>query len=102
MFGGHCLYRDGIPFAIVFDDTLYFKVDDSNLDDFRSHGIHDSIRAFEKDRSLTISYYEVPADIMEDRDALCAWAHKAFEVALRAREQKQGGNKKQKAVARKK
>jgi len=102
MFGGHCLYRDGIPFAIVFDDTLYFKVDDSNLDDFLRHGIRDSIRAFEKDKSLTISYYEVPIDIMEDSDALCLWANKAFEVALRARERKKRGDKKQRAIEQEK
>lgn len=88
MFGGHCLYLDGIPFAIVFDDTLYLKVDDSNLADFQAHGVHDSIRAFEKNRSLTISYYEVPPDILEDREELHSWARKAFEVALRAQTKK--------------
>lgn len=102
MFGGHCLYRGGIPFAVVFDDTLYFKVDDSNREDFQSHGIHDSIRAFEKDKSMTISYYEVPADIMEDRDALCTWARKAFEVAVRSRQGKTGDNKGQKMAAKRK
>lgn len=88
MFGGHCIYRDGFPFALLFDDTLYLKVDDSNRKDFHAHGIHHSIRAFDKDPVMTISYYEVPADIMEDQDALCAWAHTAFAVALRAKNQK--------------
>lgn len=93
MFGGHCIYRDGLPFAIIFDDTLYLKVDDSNREAFAAHGIHDSIRAFDKDPSMTISYYEVPADIMEDREELCDWARKAFEVALRAKSPKKGRQK---------
>lgn len=88
MFGGHCVYMDGLPFAIIFDDTLYLKVGDSNREDFHAHGIHDSIRAFDKDPAMTISYYEAPANIMEDREELCTWARKAFAVALSARSPK--------------
>lgn len=93
MFGGHCIYRDGFPFALLFDDTLYLKVDDGNREDFHAHGIHHSIQAFDKDPRMTISYFEVPADIMEDPEALCAWAHKAFAVALRAKRPKKGKRK---------
>ena len=88
MFGGYCVYRDGFPFAIIFDDTLYLKVDDENRDDFHAHGIHHSIKAFDKSPDMTISYYEVPADIMEDPETLCVWARTAFAVALRAKRPK--------------
>ena len=39
MFGGFGLYADGIFFAIIGNDTLYFKVDDSNRKDYESAGM---------------------------------------------------------------
>ena len=34
MFGGAGLYLDGLFFALIADDTRYFKVDDSNRSDY--------------------------------------------------------------------
>ncbi|MHC4112773.1 MAG: TfoX/Sxy family protein [Planctomycetota bacterium] len=39
MFGGAGLYFDGLFFALVADDVLYFKVDDSNRPDYESAGM---------------------------------------------------------------
>ncbi len=74
MFGGAGLYLDGVFFAIVADDLLYFKVDDSNLPDYLSAGMA---------RFHTLRYYEVPAEVIEDREALRQWAEKAVDVAVR-------------------
>ena len=39
MFGGVGIYADGLFFALIDDDVLYFKVDDSNRPDFEEHGM---------------------------------------------------------------
>ena len=38
MFGGVGLYLDGLFFALIDDDTLYFKTDDSNRARYESAG----------------------------------------------------------------
>jgi DNA transformation protein len=79
MFGGVGLYADGIFFAIIADDELYFKVDDSTRSIFESRGM-EPFRPYGDDRSM--NYYQVPADVLEDVDLLRDWANRAVEVAL--------------------
>jgi DNA transformation protein len=78
MFGGHGIYHDSVFFAIVADDRLYFKTDERTREAYRSQGMG-PFRASEK-QTLT-SYYEVPADVLEDDEALCLWAEQAVGVA---------------------
>lgn len=39
MFGGAGIYSDGLFFAIIENDTLRFKVDDTNRADFEAAGM---------------------------------------------------------------
>ncbi|MHB8846567.1 MAG: TfoX/Sxy family protein [Nitrospirota bacterium] len=79
MFGGAGLYHQGLFFGLVADDVLYFKVDDSNKTDYEAAG-SGPFRPF---GTYAMSYYEVPADVLEDPDELASWARKAVEVAGR-------------------
>lgn len=83
MFGGAGLYVDGVFMAIIADDTLYFKVDDSNRKDYEDVGMGPFRPSFKKSkRNAPMSYYEVPVDVLEDEEALGEWAVKAMKVAL--------------------
>ena len=86
MFGGVGLYANDVFFGIVAADTLYFKVDDTNRRDYEVAGS----RAFKPydDRAMTMPYYNVPADVLEDRDALALWATRAVAVAVRSKKKK--------------
>ncbi len=84
MFGGGGLFRDGLMFAIIDDDTLFMKVDDGNRPAFEAAGA----RPFtyrRKERTIAMSYYEAPPELFDDADELCAWARAAHEAALRTR-----------------
>ena len=81
MFGAVGLYAGTSFFALIDDDRLYFKVDDENRPDFEAAGM-EPFRPYGDDR--TMGYYEVPIDVLEDADALTAWARKAIAVAERA------------------
>jgi DNA transformation protein and related proteins len=83
MFGGAGIYCRRAMFALVADDVLYLKVDDSNRADFEDVGA-EAFQPF-PDKSSVMPYYEVPADILEARDRLATWAQKALRVALRKR-----------------
>lgn len=82
MFGGAGLYRDGTIFALIAGDVLYFKVDDVNRADYEAAGTG-PFRPFE-DKPFAMPYWEVPADILEDPQEICAWAAKAWEAGRRA------------------
>ena len=79
MFGGVGLYADGTFFALIDDDIVYFKVGDLNRADFEAAGA----RAFRPygEGSSSMSYYELPVEVLEDVDALRTWTEKAVAVA---------------------
>jgi DNA transformation protein len=79
MFGGVGIYFKDLFFAIIADDCLYFKVDDSNRPDYEDAGM-EPFRPFE-DKTAVMSYYEVPGEALENRDRLRDWAQKALTVA---------------------
>lgn len=81
MFGGVGLYLDGLFFALIADDVLYFKVDDSNRSDYEAASMGPFCPF--PDKPYAMQYYEVPIDVLENRDTLRDWAQKALDVAER-------------------
>ncbi len=81
MFGGVGLYLDGLFFALIADDRLYFKVDDTNRSDYETVGMG-PFQPYD-DKPYTMQYYEVPVEILEDRIDLCIWAKKARKIKSR-------------------
>ncbi len=79
MFGAVGLYGDEHFFAIIDDDVLYLKTDETNSHEYEAR----RMRKFMPDPSKpegTMAYYEVPADVLEDRDELAIWARKSVAV----------------------
>ena len=74
MFGGHGLYRDGAFFGILFKGRFYLKTSPRTRKDFVDRGME---RFRPNARQTLKSYYEVPADVLEDRDLLRRWAERA-------------------------
>ena len=83
MFGGFCLYCDGIPFALVAQGALFLKTDAMTRTSFESRGLK-AFRPFE-DKPTTMSYYEAPPEIFEDEAAMRKWCGGAVEAGRRAR-----------------
>jgi DNA transformation protein len=79
MFGGVGVYADGVFFALMADDVLYFKVDDTNRGDFKARGMGPFLPYGDPDRPM--QYYEVPGDLLEDPAELGAWVERAVAVA---------------------
>lgn len=84
MFGGVGLYLDGLFFAIIDDDVLYFKADDATRKRYEAAGS----RPFCPDPSRpeqAMGYWQVPGEVLEDPDELAAWARESAGVALAKR-----------------
>jgi DNA transformation protein len=83
MFGAVGLYSDGLFFGLIDNDTLFLKVDDSNRGDYVARNMA-AFRPFKDKPDLSMSYFEVPADALEDQDELVVWARKSVAVAAAA------------------
>ena len=81
MFSGAGLYQDEVFFGLLFRDTLYFKVNDSNRPDYEARGMA-QFKPYEDRPKVSFHYYEVPADVLEDREQLIAWARRSVEAAV--------------------
>lgn len=81
MFGGVGLYSGDRFFGLLADNTLYLKVDDLNRGDFLARGMP-PFRPYRNRPELSMSYYAVPADVLEDADTLLAWARRALRAAV--------------------
>ena len=83
MFGAVGLYADELFLGLIDDNALYFKVDDLSRGDYLSRGM-DAFRPFPDRPDYSMSYYQVPAEVMEDAEVLVAWARAAVRVAAAA------------------
>jgi DNA transformation protein len=84
MFGAVGLYRDGVFFAIISADTLYFKVDDGTRCNYEERGMS-QFRPYQDRPLVSMNYYEVPADVLEDPDECVEWALRAVASAAVAK-----------------
>lgn len=83
MFGGHGLYVDNVIVAIVIDDVLYFKTDDTNREAFASRGL-EPFRYITKEREVHVmSYYRAPDEALDGPVEMAVWLQLAHEAALR-------------------
>ena len=82
MFGGYGLYQGATFFGIIFKGRLYFKTDSTTQPRYREMGM----APFRPSAKQTLkTYYEIPADILEDPDQLIMWARQAIHTAAGSR-----------------
>jgi DNA transformation protein and related proteins len=89
MFGGFGIYRDGLMFALVADEGLYFKANDHLAEDFIALGLP-PFAFMSKGKTVALKYYRAPESVFEDSDQMRHWADKAYRCALRNAETKAG------------
>lgn len=80
MFGGAGLYFEEVFFALISRDTLYFKVGDSNRREYLARRM-EPFRPYQNKPHTSLSYYQVPAEVLEDAEELVAWARAAISAA---------------------
>lgn len=83
MFGGFGIYRDGLMFALVADEQLYFKANDHLADDFTALGLQ-PLMYESKGKAVSLGYYQAPEAVFEESDQMREWSDKAYQCALRA------------------
>ena len=84
MFSGAGVYCDGVIFALILRDALYFKVDDGNRAAYQAEGLQPfSYEA--RGRTVEIgTYWRVPERLFDDPDEMLDWARAAVAAGQRA------------------
>lgn len=82
MFGGVGLYSDAVFFAVIDNDTLFFKVDDVTRVRYRKRRMPPFAPI--PGKPAMEGYYQVPPSVLEDAEALAPWAREAVAVGAAA------------------
>ena len=85
MFGGHALYIDGLCMALIIQDTLYLKVDDTSRALFERAGCKPFVYTARNDERHSLGYYTAPEEAMESPAEMTPWARRALGSAVAAR-----------------
>lgn len=88
MFGGHGLYVDEVFVAIIANDDLYLKTDDTSRAAFEAAGCRPFEFQTADGNSVAMSYWSAPAEAMDSPAQMLPWAREALASALRARASK--------------
>lgn len=87
MFGGFGIYLDGVMFGLIAYDTLYFRVDDGNVADYRK--AKSKPFTYEgRSAPIEMPYWTVPERVYDEGNDFIAWADKAHQAARRVKAKK--------------
>lgn len=81
MFGCIGLYAEGLMFGIIDKESIYFKVDSTNKNQYLEAG-SEPLTLFKND-SIVASFYEVPISVLEDPSQFVVWAEESLEIQKR-------------------
>jgi DNA transformation protein and related proteins len=94
MFSGAGIYCDGVIFALVLRDTLYFKVDDGNRGAYQAEGL-EAFRYEARGKVVEMgAYWRAPERLLDDADEMVEWARAAVDAGRRAEAKKKTRSKK--------
>jgi len=83
MFGKTGVFCDGVMFAMVTENTLYFRVDDQNRATFKEAASFPPLNYEKKGCTIDLSFWRVPERLFDEPDELVAWARAALAAARR-------------------
>jgi len=90
VFGGACINYGTATFALMFDDTVYLRVDEKNIERFQKAGSNPFSYTDSGKEIIVASYYLLPDEALDDPDDLLERARGALDAGLKAERQKQG------------
>jgi len=100
MFGGVGLYSGDRFFALIAADELFFKVDDENRGAYEAAGSEPFRPLADPKRPVSMSYWRVPIEVLEDPSELVVWARDAIRAASAARARKPSAKRRPKPSVR--
>jgi DNA transformation protein len=95
MFGGLGVFHDGIMFALVDHDTLYFRADAETIPLFEAEGCEQFVyEAAKTKRLMPMPYWRAPERLYDDPDAFREWSERSIALAKRDKAAKKPAKRK--------
>jgi len=87
MFGGYGIFYKELMFALVADDTLYLKADETISPYFTEREL-EQFNYEKQGKAFKMSYYMAPEDIFDDPEEAKIWADRSYAAAVRTKKPK--------------
>ena len=97
MFGKTGVFCDGLMFAMVTDNMLYFRVDDANRAALNEAESSPPLNYEKQGEIIDLSFWRAPERLFDEPDELIAWARAAIAAAGRVAAKRQRATPKQRA-----
>ncbi len=91
MMGAAVLYCDGLVFAVVDEEAIYFKNDKVSAPQWDEAGCPPFTFTGKDGETMSMNYRRAPEDVYDDADAMQHWAALALEASRRAPVKKKRG-----------
>ena len=98
MFGGFGIYLDGVMFGLIAYETLYFRIDDGNVADYRK-ARSEPFTYEGRSAPIEMPYWKVPPRIYDGGRELITWAEKAHQAARRVKAKKRAPRRRRRSDA---
>ena len=80
MFGEYAIYKNWKIFSFCIDEVIYFKVWEDNIWDYKEKNSKPFTYKKKNGIVWVMCYYELPEEILENREELDLWINKSLEV----------------------
>ena len=81
MFGKTGVFCDGVMFAMVTENTLYFRVDEQNRETFRGAEALPPLNYAKQGEIIDLAFWRVPERLFDEPEELIIWARAALAAA---------------------
>ena len=76
--------RDGLMFALIDDEVLYLKADDTTKAAFVAENLSQFSYMSGGGKLIEMAYWRIPERCLDDADEMAKWCRVAYSVALKA------------------
>jgi DNA transformation protein and related proteins len=83
MFGKTGVFCEGVMFAVVADDTLYFRIDETNKPIFQEAAAFPPLNYTKAGRTIDLAFWRTPERLFDEPEELVAWSRAALATAHR-------------------
>jgi DNA transformation protein and related proteins len=84
MFGGAGVYHGGVMFALIDDEVLYLKADNTTKAAFVAENLSQFTYLAKGGKKMEMAYWRIPERCFDDPDEMAKWCRVAYGVALNA------------------
>lgn len=83
LFGGYGVYKEGLIFGSVINETFYLKADDANRGQFNALGLQPLIyESNPTGKQVSVGCYGFPKDALESETQMLQWAQSAHAAVV--------------------